>query len=62
MTPDQRQNTLTWLNGEIRGFYATIINESYPTLVGLPIDDDGDIASIALAEMSDEELDEVREL
>ncbi len=38
MTPDERQNTLIWLYGQIRGSYATIIKESYPALVGLPIE------------------------
>jgi len=51
MTPDQRQNTVTWLSGEIRGIY--------PNLVGLPI---GDIVSVVLDDMADDELDAILSL
>ena len=62
MTPDERQNTLTWLNGEIRGSYAIIIKESFPALVGLPIDDDGHLLSVVLTELADEELEAILRL
>ena len=43
---------LAWLKEAIRRMYGNIIENSYPTPVGLPIDDGGDIVSVALDEIT----------
>lgn len=52
MNPQERTHMLAWLKEAIRRMYGNIIENSYPTLVGLPIDDGGDIVSVALDEIT----------